>query len=318
MSVQKHSCLVVGAGWMAQEYLRAGKFIPNLQMFFWAPSEKNRNKIEELGGHFSTDLDELIAKYQPKFGVVASSVETLPRMSITLLEKGIQNLLIEKPAFMKQSDGLMLKEESRGRKVFVAFNRRFYASATMALNMIKQNNEKMKSVHFEFTELAADIENNAKFPEEVKNHWALANSSHVIDFGFFPIGLPKAGEWCATQSGKLPWHPSAAEMVGSGVSIKGIPFSYTANWSGVGRWSVEWVTDKTRYIFRPMEKLQVQRLGSFSYEEISLNWKYEGAKHGLVEQLDGFINGIDSDRLLSIEESLKLHEVVSKMANYPI
>lgn len=311
----KASCLVIGSGWMAQEYLKAAKFISDLSICFYAPSGKNKDAIQNLGGKFYTDLEKAFSEAKPTHVIVASSIDTLAAVTGHMVEKGIRNILVEKPAFLYEKDGEQLIKKTEGAKVYVGYNRRFYASAAKALEMIKKNDEKFKGVQFEFTELASDFAASPKFPTEVKSHWAHSNSSHVIDFAFFPIGLPRTSEFNTLRVGELSWHPTASEMVGCGISEKGIPFSYSAYWGGVGRWSVEWITDKTRYIFRPMEKLSIQKLGSFSYEEIALDWKFEGAKHGLVEQLQGFLQGDDS-RLLSLKDSMALHKTVSKMAGY--
>ena len=313
---ETQSCLIIGSGWMAQEYLKAAKFLPQDKFSVYAPSERNKEAITKLNGKFYTDLNLALTEAKPTHVIVASSVESLVEVSKKVLELKINNVLIEKPAYLHRPEGEDLLKRAGGKNVLVGYNRRFYASANKPLEMIKANDEKFVGVQFEFTELATDVTGTDKFSTETKEHWAHANSSHVIDFAFFPVGLPQENRWQAYKVGSLTWHPSAAQMVGSGLTEKGIPFSYSAYWGGVGRWSTEWITDKTRYIFRPMEKLQVQRLGTFSYQEIDLEWKYEGAKHGLVEQLKGFLHGEGSGKFLTLQQSLKLNKAISEIAGY--
>lgn len=312
----KKSCLVIGAGWMAQEYLKAARYISNLQMSFYAPSEKNKLNIESLGGLFFVDLKTAIRTVQPTHIIVASSVDSLSAMTQNMLDMGFENILVEKPAYLNNAEAEAIVSKIRTQSVYVAYNRRYYASAAKAMQLIEQNNEKIVGVQFEFTELSSDIEKNEKFSDMVKSHWALANSSHVIDFAFFPIGLPQKSKLSCYQCGHLDWHKTAAQMVGSGLSQKGVPFCYSAYWGGVGRWSVDWITDKTRYVFKPMEKLQIQKIGQFSYEEVSLSWPYEGVKHGLVEQLEAFICGNKAQHLLTLQQSVELHHIVALMAGY--
>ena len=46
-------------------------------------------------------------------------------------------------------------------------------------------------------------------------------------------------------------------------------FSYNANWESAGRWWVEFLTNKNRYLMKPMEQLFVQKRGSISLDKIS-------------------------------------------------
>lgn len=301
---------------MAQEYLKAAKHVQNSEFAVYAPSEKNKADVTQLGAQFYTDLPQALSTVKPTHVIVASSVESLVGVAKNVFEVGVNNILLEKPGYLHLAEGEELLKRAGTKNVVLAYNRRFYASAQKALEMIQANGEKFVGVQFEFTELASDANGNGKFSKETQANWAHANSSHVIDFAFFPIGLPQDGQWTAYKVGGSSWHPTADQMVGSGLTEKGIPFSYTAYWGGVGRWSVEWVTDKTRYIFRPMEKLQIQKLGTFSYQDIDLGWNYEGAKHGLVEQLDGFLNGVHQEKFLSLRDSLKLNRTISTIAGY--
>ena len=129
-----------------------------------------------------------------------------------------------------------------------------------------------------------------KFGKGVKDRWLLSNSSHVIDLAFFLIGLPKKESFSAFQSGKLIWHNSSARFNGAGVSKNGIHFSYMSDWESAGRWSLEIMTKKNRYLLKPMETLQKIKNGDINSEFISiddsLDKKY---KPGIYKQLHEFI-----------------------------
>lgn len=312
----KKTCIVMGAGWMAQEYLKALNYFSDIGVGFYAPSEKNKSAIEGLGGKFYSNLDQALDELSPQYAIVATSVEALPKTIEMMVEHKIPNILAEKPGYLTANEGIKLIEGRRNSKIVIGYNRRFYPSVSMALSLIEKSKEIFQAVTFEFTELSAAVGDSTKYPPNVKNHWVHANSSHVIDLAFFPVGLPNLEKTKMARQGSLAWHSSAAVMIGSGLTTKNIAFNYGAYWSGVGRWSVEWITDKSRYIFRPMEKLQVQRLGSFNYEEIPLVTKFEKAKPGLGEQLEAFFYGVNAGRLLSIEDSMLLHQIMSKMAGY--
>ena len=48
-------------------------------------------------------------------------------------------------------------------------------------------------------------------------------------------------------------------IAGAGVTERNIMFSYHADWQALGRWSVEVLTYKRRFIFRPMKQLLLYR-----------------------------------------------------------
>ena len=111
-----------------------------------------------------------------------------------------------------------------------------------------------------------------------------------------------------------------AVYVGSGISEKGVLFTYNANWVSPGRWGVELLTSKHKIILRPLEKIQVQELGSVEakYLDIddSLDVKY---KPGLYKEVSGFL-GLDSEaqfRLKTIEEQNYSMEIYQKIAGEP-
>ena len=146
----------------------------------------------------------------------------------------------------------------------------------------------MTSFNFEFTEWVHEIEKLKKAPV-VKENWFLSNSTHVVDMAFYLGGNPKEIS-CYTE-GSLEWHPSASIFSGAGISETGALFSYQANWESAGRWCVEVLTKKNKLIFRPLEKLQVQKKGSVNIDFVkdinySLDQKY---KPGIFLQVKAFL-----------------------------
>lgn len=173
---------------------------------------------------------------------------------LLLFAKQELKLLIEKPAALYQQELQELYEKSieTKAKVYIAYNRRFFSSVMEESKIIKADGG-ITSLHFEFTEWADRIKELSK-PKEVLNRWLLANSTHVIDLVFFLIGRPSNLE--TYVGGNEEWHPDGSIFVGMGKSEKNIPFSYHSNWSSVGRWGIEVLTEKRKLILRPMEKLK--------------------------------------------------------------
>jgi len=131
---------------------------------------------------------------------------------------------------------------------------------------------------------------------------------------FYLGGCPKQIESFST--GGLSWHPSSSIFSGAGVSENGALFSYQANWESAGRWSVEMLTSEHRYIFRPMEKLQVQKRGEIVMKEASVDYKLdEDYKPGLYLQTLNFLEG-DQLGFCTIEDQFNSIDTYNKMASY--
>ena len=252
----------------------------------------------------------------PDAAIVAVGVESLAAVTTMAIERGIRRILVEKPAGVDEQEITQLAALAarRGAAVYVAYNRRFYAAVRTARRMIADDGG-VSSFSFEFTEVADQI---AKLPQaaRVKQHWVLANSSHVLDLAFHLGGAPE--EIHALHDGALPWHSSAAVFAGAGRTHAGATFAYHANWASAGRWGLEINTSRRRLTFRPMEELQVMMKGTFSLASVALE---EGEldkrfKPGLYAQVDAFLSGRGSEHLCSIEEHLARVPTYAQIAGY--
>lgn len=250
----------------------------------------------------------------PDKAIVSVGVEHLYSTTKQLLECGVRYILVEKPGGLthQEVEDLAQKSEAIGGNVFIAYNRRFYSSVLAAKELIRSEGG-VKSFAFELTEWAHVIGKLDK-PREVLEKWFLANSTHVSDMAFFLGGKPK--EIASFSSGSLEWHPSASIFSGAGVSESGAVFSYSANWESAGRWGVEILTSENRYVFRPMESLQVQKKGSIQVTEVEVDNRLDVEfKPGLYKQVSAFVTGDFLD-LCSIQEQREIFEVYEKMASY--
>lgn len=231
--------------------------------------------------------------------IVAVTGDQLGKVTISLIKHGVKSILVEKPGGLDEREIKLVRKLSKkySAKVYVAYNRRFYASVKKAQEIIKEDGG-ILSFHFEFNELSDQIA-QLKSPAKIKAQWLLHNSSHVIDLAFFLCGFPKS--LTATVSGSLPWHPEGAIFTGCGISKSNIPFTYHANWQAPGRWNLEIMTKNHRLVFRPMEKLQVQKKGSFELININLDNELDTKfKPGLFKEVESFLG--DKNSLCTIEE----------------
>lgn len=261
---------------------------------------KNQTGTKALTGGLDKFLKESISI--PKTAIVAISEEQLGSATIKLLNCGVKKILVEKPGGLDFADvkkvGKLAKK--KGAKVYVGYNRRFYASVLKAREIIKKDGGVL-SMHFDFTEAVHKIVPLVRAPG-VKENWFLQNSTHVLDMAFFLAGNPK--KIVCRTTGSLPWHPAGAIFVGSGTTVSNALFSYHANWKSPGRWAIEIMTRNHKLFFKPLESLQVQNSGTFAVEDVSLDDKLDhDFKPGIYREVKSFFG--NKKDLCSIEEQVK-------------
>lgn len=234
--------------------------------------------------------------------IIATGTEVLMHILKKVLQAGAGNVLVEKPAAISIAE--LLENESflmpYKHKVFVAYNRRFYASVTEVSRLIEEDGG-LKSMHFEFTEWPHRIEPLTKAPG-VKENWFFANSTHVIDLAFYLAGSP--ADWHAySRSGDVKWHDKTS-FVGAGITAKQVMFSYISNWESAGRWAIELLTNKRRIYLKPLERIEVQLNGTVAVvnhpfdDQLDVNFK-----PGLYAQVEAYYNN-DAGNLCSLEQHI--------------
>ncbi|HIP44144.1 MAG TPA: Gfo/Idh/MocA family oxidoreductase [Sulfurospirillum arcachonense] len=309
---------LIGAGNMSQAYIKVLDEIKNDYIVI-GRGEESAQKCREFTTKsvISGGLDTFLKSNPslPTHAIVSVSSDELTHTTMALLNYGIKNILVEKPAgFTVESiKSLNNLAKEKSANVLLAYNRRFYASVYKAKEMIEADGG-ILSGNFEFTEWSHVIENLDK-TEAAFHSWLVGNSTHVIDLAFYLMGKPK--EICSFTTGSLTWHPASSIFAGAGVTEEGALFNYHANWESAGRWSVEVLTKNHKFIFRPMEKLSVIKKGTVKEEEITdidytLDDKF---KPGIYKEVETFING-DYSIHCSISEQAKMIDIYYKIANY--
>lgn len=308
--------LLIGAGPVALEY---AKVLNALHVSFdvIGRGKKSADTFTANTGIsvFTGSIHEyIIGNKIPDAAIVAVSMDQLAQVAMHLMELGVPNILIEKPAGLNVSEVRMLGRHAgiHPARIFIAYNRRFYASVIKAAEIIKADGG-VRSFHFEFTEWSHVIE-GFEHPPGVLENWFLGNSTHVIDTAFFLGGLPVKLS-CFALKGPLEWH-RAAIYSGAGVSSEGALFSYHANWCSPGRWMIEFMTRQHRLIFKPLERLQIQQIGSLTTEFVDIDDDVDTAyKPGFFRQVAAFLGG-DDEYLLRLDrhvENLKVYEMMNQL-----
>jgi predicted dehydrogenase len=307
---------VIGAGPMTTDYIKVLKAFGISHQVIGRGIDSAKTCEEKTGVKVVTGgLGNYLSKCEdiPSTAIVAVGVEQLANITKMLLQNGVKKILIEKPGSLNREEIRSVYEETKNRnaQVYIAYNRRFYASTLKAREIICEDGG-VRSFHFEFTEWSHEIVKVKKAPG-VKEKWLLANSSHVIDLAFFLGGKPM--EISCYVGGELDWHPSGAIFTGAGISESGSLFSYQADWEAPGRWSIEVLTRKHRLIFRPLEELKVQNIGFVQIANVEIDNRLDKEfKPGLNKQVEAFLT--NSSGLKTLKEQLEDFEVYYKMAKY--
>ena len=300
-SFKNEEVLLIGAGPMAISHAQVLKGM-NLKFIVVGRGEQSaksfqeETKINVITGGIDKWLSE--NKKYPKYVIVAVTGTQLGKVTRTLIKHGIKNILLEKPGGLNNNDIKSVAENAKksNANILLGYNRRFYASALKAKEIIEEDGG-VNSYYFEFTEWPHTIVPLKKDPE-VKKRWVLHNSTHVIDLAFYLGGEPK--EMHSYSRGGFDWHPDGTIFTGTGVSKSGALFSYHSNWDAPGRWGVEILTQKHRLIFRPLERLQIQKLKSVAIEEVKIDDQLDiKFKPGLYRQLKAFLEG-DTSNFINI------------------
>jgi len=309
--------LVVGSGPMAEEYIKPLSDM-GVDFLVVGRGEESANRFSDRVGIkvISGGLESYLATEKKSIdgAFVAVGVESLFVVTEQLIKYGVLNILVEKPAALSINKLKELTTLSQLKKsnVYVAYNRRFFSSVLEAEKIIKTDGG-VTSFNFEVTEWGHVI-GPLKKADIIKEAWFLANTTHVADLAFFLGGNPI--EMSAYISDSISWHPAGTNFSGAGKSISGALFSYSGNWQAPGRWSVEVMTKKSRLILKPMEQLQIQKVGSVNIEQVSLNDALDKKyKPGLYAQIKAFLNA-DFQRMCSISEQLNNTKHYIKMAGY--
>lgn len=313
--------LLIGAGAMAQAYAKVLQTLDVPFRVLGRGAESAASFASVTGVTPSTGpLPEQLATLDtvPQTAILAVNAMYLAEVATTLMQAGVRQLLLEKPAALDLDEMSMLTAvtASHGAEIFVGYNRRFMASVLRTREMIAEDGG-VSSLKFDFSEPARRIAGLGK-PERELDTWFYGNSSHVVDLAFHLFGDPVALE--ARVSGALDWHPVAAVFSGSAVNARGGLASWHANWQGPGRWGMEVITPERRIILQPLEQIRVQDHASFVETAVALDDTEDRAfKPGLKAQVERFLFQRGPDVLPRLEDHaarMAMFEVIRTGGHY--
>lgn len=310
---------VVGYGNMGREYVKALQALGVRQIRVCSRSEGplcqlKGTGVATLAGGFQRF--DGVAK-QDELGIIATPTAYLIAAAERLASLGFRRLLIEKPVSLHSADieQLASQFEKMGVEAVCAYNRLAYPSFRELDGCVAAEGG-ITSCTYTFTEMIKPDWPQRFAPEDLAR-WGIANSLHVIGMAHGLVGLPAS--WKGHRAGSLPWHPAGSVFVGSGISERGVPFAYHADWGSTGRWSVEVNTPASSYRLCPLEKLFRRTTTSAAdWEEMRLSVFAPEVKPGFVEQTAAML---DSDLhrclpLMSLRAAAALTRFADKIFGY--
>lgn len=308
---------LIGSGPMAKDYIKVLKALNKDFMVIGRGTESAKKIQEEFSIPVVTGGLESFLSSKPNpctHAIVSVGVEQLYGCAKSLVQYGIKNILTEKPGGLDQHEISELSSHvGSNNHIYLAYNRRFYASVLKAEEMIQQDGG-LRSLNFEFTEWGHTIE-TLKKPKPVFDNWLTANSSHVIDLAFFLGGWPKEISTYAADTDKLSWYSGPTNFCGAGITERGVLFNYAANWCAPGRWGVELLTNKHRFYLRPMEQLHIQQLGSVKIDKVEIDDTLDQQfKPGLYRQVEAFLIG-NISRFSTIHDQNNYFKIYGQISN---
>ena len=315
----KNEIWLIGTGLMAEEYVKVLKAL-NVDFIVIGRDYTRCDQFFQKTGiiPITGGLDNFLLTNPilPNAVINATGIEALTNTTKSLLQYGVKYILLEKPGFGNPNElefTVSLAFE-KNATILLAYNRRFYQSVIKAKEILEEDGG-VKSFNFEFTEWSHTIEKLVKTKVE-KEFWFYGNSSHLIDLAFYLGGVPKTIS--TYKSRGLTWHPSGSIYGGAGETINGAIFSYIANWESPGRWGVELSSNNYRIIFRPIEKLQIMKIGSVLIEEVvGIDYSFDlSFKPGLYKQIVSLLNKELTEFCKIDEHFLKTKNIYSKIGGH--
>lgn len=305
--------LLVGAGFMGKAYSKVLQ-AQDIDFTVFTRSQKTAEAFKAETGVNAEfgNIADVLRGNSFTHAINAVNVEHLVDVTETLINNGIKKILVEKPLGMtvESIEELNTLAKKESALVYVAYNRRYYASTTKALEIIEADGG-LRNVQFEFTEWKTRID-FSKYSEIAQKKWLHNNSSHVIDLAFFFAGEPKD---YAFYSGREN-NGNRDIFVGSGITTRNIFFTYAANWDAPGRWGIELMTDKHRLYLRPMEKLAIQELNSVAVNEVEIDDKIDvDYKPGIYMETKEFLSDKPSAKLKTIAEQMESIKIYDEILN---
>lgn len=294
---------IIGAGYMAEEYL---KILSDLSQFkAIGIYSRNINKCNELKDKYKSlivyeSIENMQVNSKSDLVIVTCSAQSTKTVAYQVT-KYSWTILFEKPIglnFLEYQEINKICIE-RNSNAYVALNRRYYSSTRKLENMI----EKINGPRYINIYDQENIEILKEFnkDEKVIKNWMYANSIHLIDYiDIFSRGNLTELKVLDNWNYKNPTVVSARLKFDSGDIV-----NYNAIWNRPAPWEIKISTEEKYFNLSPIEKLCYTNKYSRKIKKVkvdSVDIKYKPGLFFLLEEMYKCINHLPH-RILSVKEN---------------
>jgi predicted dehydrogenase len=272
----------VGAGYMAEEHMRAFASLPGVTIA--GVHSRTRERAEKLAASYDTKVYDSVSDLYEKTRadlVVVTVIELSMAEVAAACFLHPWTVLLEKPAGYDLADATRIRDAAARAKsrAFVALNRRAYSSMRQALELLQANSwQRFIKVVDQQDQQAAILV--TKQPELVARNYMFANSIHLIDY-FRVLGR---GEVASVEP-IVRWKPEQPGLVLARINFtSGDIGLYEGIWNGPGPWIVSVNTPEQRIEMRPLEQVSVQLRGTRAVTQLEIDADDKTYKPGLRYQ----------------------------------
>jgi predicted dehydrogenase len=241
---------IIGAGYMAEEYL---KVFSNKKVYCEAIFSRTLSKSKTLKKKYNIkkiykSLGDLKNDSQINALIIAVSAESIYDL-INNLDIKKYRVLCEKPVGINFEETKKIITKIRNKHFYVALNRRFYSSNLKAHDLVNKNKSK-RLISIRDQELQ-----NSKLKLYNKNlmYW---NSVHLIDY----INIYARGKLIKIQRLKKFKDNKFSENLTRLIFSSKDEVLYHCNWNSPGPWSINIIQKDHSVEMKPLENLVQEKL----------------------------------------------------------
>jgi len=307
MIKNKFKVAIIGAGYMAEEYL---KVFSNKKIHCEAIFSRTLSKSKILKKKYNIkkiykSLNDLKNDNKINALIIAVNADSTQNL-INNLDIHKYRVLCEKPVGINFEETKKIISKIKNKHFYVALNRRFYGSNLKANNLINKNKGKR------FISIRDQEMQNFK-SKNVNKNLMYCNSVHLIDY----INIYARGKLLKIQRLKKFKNNKFSENLTRLVFSSKDEVLYHCNWNSPGPWSVNIIQKNHSIEMKPLENLvqekliENQRIKIF-YNKSKIDCKF---KPGLFYQVSEFLRMLNNEKhkLVNLKEYFNTVKLIKKI-----
>ena len=304
---------IIGAGYMAQEYLRA--LMANEKVEVVGIFARNRAAAVKMVGdessiYIADSINDLFNNTNAEGVIVAvAELATLEILDQVFMHPWIS--LVEKPVGVDLETAQKIVDlASQFQRIsLAALNRRYYSSTSGLLDDVKEKRgTRIIRINDQEDLISAQKSNR---PSLVVKNWMHTNSIHLIDFFSF-LGR---GEVSRVVSERRPLGKETFLVESHLDFSSGDLGIYTCYWNTPSGWSINLNIENFESELKPLENYRSRTTENMSWKESpisDLDIKFKPGLYLMCEDFVNFLQGLES-RMLTIKAALETRNLIHRI-----